>query len=59
MATPAEPATLQNTVVKVGRLLLKLVAERAHVSVTITVQDGNIRLVRVDRAYLPENLPDV
>lgn len=51
--TAAQQADLQ----KAFRLVLQLMADKIHGQVTITLRDGNIQLVNVQRAYLPKNLP--
>jgi hypothetical protein len=42
-----------------GRLAVKLLKERAHGEITLIFENGNIKIVRVNRVYLPNNLPDV
>jgi len=42
-----------------GKLVVRLLRERAHGEIVITIQDGNLRLVRVNRNYLPTDLPDL
>lgn len=37
----------------------RLINEKAHTEVTITLRDGQIQLVRINRTYSPENLPNV
>jgi len=59
MANAPNKPDIQTFVIKLGRLIARLILERAHVDIVITVQDGNIRLVRTNRTYLPDNLPDV
>ena len=40
-----------------ARFVAQLLAERAHATVQLTLKDGHIQLVRVDRSYLPGQLP--
>ena len=44
---------------KLVRLVRQLMAEHAHVNVVVTIKDGSIQVVRVDRSYLPDKLPEV
>jgi argininosuccinate synthase len=60
MANPSTttPATEQQALLqKTFRLMLQLMSDKVHGQVTITLRDGNIQLVNVQRAYLPKNLP--
>lgn len=41
------------------RLVLRLSKERAHAEVVLIVHEGSIRQVRINRSYLPANLPEV
>lgn len=43
---------------RLRRLAIRLMAEKAHVEVTLTIDQGRLVRVRVNRQYLPENLPD-
>lgn len=36
-----------------------LMGQKAHAEVTLTLRDGQIQLVRINRTYSPENLPNV
>lgn len=42
-----------------GRIVQKLMADRTHGDVIITMKDGTIQLVRVHTSYLPGQLPRV
>jgi hypothetical protein len=42
-----------------GKLAVGWMRQRAHGEIIVTFHDGNIPLVRVHRAYKPQNLPDV
>lgn len=42
-----------------GRLVAQLLDERAHVQVVLTLKDGSIQLVAVNRTFLPSDLPKV
>lgn len=42
-----------------SRLVAKLLAERAHCDVVLQLKDGKVQLVRVNRSYLPGELPQV
>jgi hypothetical protein len=57
MAMPAA-----NPMEKFVRALLKtlgrLIQEKAHAEIIIVVRDGKVQLVRENRTFLPENLPE-
>ena len=40
-----------------GRIFMQLLAERAHVQIVITVKDGALQPVHINRTYLPGDLP--
>ena len=40
-----------------GAVLARLLSERAHADITITVRDGHIQRTNVNRSYLPGSLP--
>lgn len=40
-------------------MLTQLLGERAHCDIVITLKDGGIQMVRVNRSYLPSELPKV
>lgn len=42
-----------------GRIVQKLMADRTHGDVIITMKDGTIQLVRVHTSYLPGQLPRI
>lgn len=42
-----------------SRLIAKLLAERAHCDVVLQLKEGKVQLVRVNRSYLPADLPQV
>lgn len=56
MATPVANET-QVELQKTMRLIVQLINEKAHGRITITLRDGKIQLLNVERAYLPKNLP--
>lgn len=39
------------------RLVGRLLTEKAHAEVVLIIQEGAIRQVRVNRSYLPRDLP--
>lgn len=57
MNAPTPTVEQQATLQKALRLVLQLMNEKAHGQVTITLRDGNIQVLNVQRAYLPKNLP--
>lgn len=57
MSTPTTTTEQQAALQKTLRFVLQLMTEKAHGQVTITLRDGNIQVVNVQRAYLPKNLP--
>jgi hypothetical protein len=42
-----------------GKLIARLAREHAHAEVVLIMHEGQIKQVRVNRSYLPENLPDI
>lgn len=50
-------STFQPWWLNLGRRVLRLMLEKAHVSVVITLRDGTIQQIREDRSYLPANIP--
>ncbi len=42
-----------------GRLVLKLLRDRAHVQIIITLRDGVIQPVAVNRTFPANNLPTI
>lgn len=42
-----------------GRMIVHLLGERAFAEVVLTLKDGHIQFVRINRTYLPGNLPQV
>jgi hypothetical protein len=42
-----------------GRIVAQMLGERAFAEIVVTLKDGNIQFVRVNRTYLPGNLPKV
>jgi hypothetical protein len=59
MAGPAQSLDLGLFWGLLGRMLARLLTEHAHAEIVIAVQDGVVRLVRVNRSYLPTKLPEV
>ena len=55
----AAPAVHGDKLVR-GILLLvqKIIRERGHGEVIITIRDGKIQYIKEGRTYLPENLPE-
>lgn len=43
---------------KLGKLAIRLMRERMHGELTITFRDGEIRGVRVNRTYTPQDIPE-
>lgn len=41
------------------RMVRQLMAEHAHADVVVTIKDGAIQVIRVNRSYLPDKLPQV
>lgn len=42
-----------------GRLVARLCRERAHAEIVIIMHEGQIRQVRINRSYLPQDIPDL
>lgn len=52
--TPADQKYVRGILI----LLQRLILEKAHGQITITVRDGKIQLIDERRTRLPENLPE-
>jgi hypothetical protein len=57
-APPARPQGIDVWWMRLGRIVVKLCAQRAHCDVVITIKDGSIQLVRVNQSFQPNGLPD-
>lgn len=44
---------------RLGRIVARLLGQRAHCNIVITMKDGVMQNVRVDESFLPGNLPEV
>lgn len=40
-----------------GNMFVRLLGQRAHAQIIITVKDGTIQLVHVNQTFLPSDLP--
>jgi hypothetical protein len=56
MATPATPDA--KLVRGILLLVQKIIRERGHGEVIVTIRDGKIQYIKEGRTYLPENLPE-
>jgi len=36
----------------------KIIRERGHGQVIVSIRDGKVQLIKVERSYLPENAPE-
>lgn len=59
MGTTQEPLNFVAFWTLLGRLAAGLMRQRANGELTLIFSDGHVRLVRVNRQYLPENLPEI
>lgn len=41
-----------------GKLVARMMKEHAHAEVVLIMHEGSIRQVRINRSYLPGNLPE-
>lgn len=55
----AKPAEFNPFWAKLGRLVVRMMGTRAHGEITIQIQDGQIKYVRVNQGFLPGNIPQV
>lgn len=53
---PLDPATFFSLY---NKLIVGLMREGAHAEVALSIQQGIIKQVRVNRSYLPGNLPSL
>jgi len=44
---------------RLTKLISRLAQGKAHAEITVTIQDGTIKYVRVNRGFLPSDVPDV
>jgi hypothetical protein len=58
MAVPGANTPLEKTVRGILALVQKIIRERGHGQVVITIRDGKIALISDTRTYVPENLPE-
>lgn len=43
---------------QIGGILARLIKERAHAELVVTIHEGNVKLVRVNRSFSPTGLPE-
>lgn len=53
------PLNLVSFLQSLGRTLAMLIRERAHAQIVITIHQGHVPLVEVNRKYKPQDLPQV
>ena len=58
MPAPSTHAPLPPFAVKLLTMIGRLVANKAHAQIVITIRDGKVQLVSENRTYQPDNLPD-
>lgn len=58
MANPT-PTTFEQTVRGIWKILAKLLSEKAHGQLIISVRDGKVQLVEERRTHLGANLPEI
>jgi len=55
---PNPHAALPPFATKLLKLLGRLIANKAHAQVTITIRDGKVQLIGVNTTYVPDSLPE-
>ena len=55
----AKPTTFQQFWATLAANVLRLLANKSHCNVTITLKNGAIQNVRFDQSFLPGDLPPV
>lgn len=55
----AQPVNFSVFADRLTKLIGALAAGKAHAEVSVQIQDGTIKYVRVNRGFLPSDLPDV
>jgi hypothetical protein len=55
----AKPTTFQQFWAALATNVLRLLANKAHCNVTITLKNGTIQNVRFDQSFLPGDVPPV
>jgi len=56
---PQPPASITAYWQAIGRVFAQLLTEHAHADLVITVREGKVTLTRIDRRYLPTEVPKV
>jgi hypothetical protein len=54
----AAPTTAQKTAAIIFAQVDKIIRERGHGQIIVSVRDGKVQLIKVERSYLPENAPE-
>jgi hypothetical protein len=58
MSTAPTLAPLPPFAQKLLRLVGRLVANKAHARVIITIRDGKVQYIGIDQTFTPENMPE-
>lgn len=58
MAAPTLHAPLPPFAQKLLTMVARLVANKEHAQVVITIRDGKVQFIGVNHTYRPDNLPD-
>lgn len=53
---PLTPA--QKTAAAIFTQVDRIIRERGHGQVVVIIRDGRVQLIKVERTYLPENVPE-
>lgn len=56
--TQADPLNFGTFWSLLGKLVVRLMKERAHGEIVLILQEGSIQRIRINRSYLPGNLPE-
>lgn len=44
--------------VKLLKLIGRLISDKAHAQVIVTIRDGKVQFIGVNQTYVPDNLPE-
>jgi hypothetical protein len=58
MAAAPNLTALPPFATKLLKLIGRLIANKAHAQVVITIREGKVQLISVNHTYLPDNLPE-
>ena len=58
-SVPAQPVNFSVFADRLVKLIGALAGGKAHAEITVQIQDGTIKYVRVNRGFLPQDMPEL